>query len=1343
MNDDKNWNNLLQKLNTRVNEQGQKIDDSASQLNFLQNFNMARSNGASPEIRSQSNEANIYAREDLSASVKSENILPTPVLTYIDDISDLQINNVKNFKPEERQGRTMAVNSRFICYTNENGVFTVKSLKNLSLVHAIHEIDSKVVDLAFFEAPASNYLAVIYANGTLIVFNFDLNPPKDKILVKYRLKYSFERATEKAQIQWKNEGKIGVVVEQELTIFDIIPDKPNPEPTEEPPKPISQNNFEFGVNIRDFAFSPAYPIAYVLLENNQVRIVNLEKIDEMKQFNPHEASAGPVMRVLAYKSLVRHQAIKTNEEGIQSSDQVFRDIFLTVTQSFEIKVWDLSEWDSENDTYYCIETFQLNQNNDKLDPITLINRFVFYDPGLNFVFVGFKTNGEKGICITALHIEQFFYGYSESYDAGKKSRKFINSTQTIWLRKNDLTDISVLNFSDDEIDSYFKKNSYVQITDFEPASTRTQDGSYACNSKSVLVFFVHCEDTISISKVLGEKLYPFALVEEFDKITQAEQLDNQSTISRGETSDSSFPPEIPTFLQELINENKRSENRKEEDKLVKVFAEPEYGKDIKGEDASELKKSSKEHHSKEDTNSPDTTKPQPAHKKKHEHKKDREAESHDQGKHKVVPTKIVMRTENQKNPPIQGAGLKSLETIEKEMQASKKEEAYAQNIEKSIEKKFQELTDKSLQALSMRFNKLEETIESRVNERVSKMQLDSLNSTLTKDIDDRIQREFTNTFEKTVAPSFEKYLVKMFEQVCTTFDRGHKYYIDKLNVEQAKGEQLKETMNEVIKSFINISNALTEGLMNNQNTFSRMENNVQDKQNQISRLVDQMNEILQKQQDVQKKIDTIESGMQETMSQYQTEVEVFRDMAHRYLDRLGGDFPSASETKAPEEAKKDTQIPGSYPPFGFGNAPYYGGSTKPKEKTPHPLNDQLAYLQGIATGRPMDVSGGPGPVFRGLGGGMPVMSPASSQMLNPMYQQAYDYYNNPYQKAKANYYANLQNQQQQAAMGQQTGINPALGQQNIAPQNNMQIYNPSLNPHNPTPVSQQTPLSNQTNQLPPEFQALYQKLDMFLKQTSADKEEDKDRNLSSPYMPNVVPQDKKFFGGMNQPQVQVPTSQQPPSSQRSLSQIEQPQHQKMSNISSQNQSFTQEPESAGKPVPQHLPPGMGMQMQGTPQSQAQPNFVQALLQNLPQFQQNLVQNQNMNNMNQPKLPPNFAGLNIQPQSAGAPSNSGQQTPNQMGLGQNMYFQSLFPQNIAPQPNLANFGGFQQFAQQNQIQGFPPQMANATINKLSGSKPTSTVDISQIPLVDSMFKTPSRDATADDNNTTESGENASE
>jgi len=58
----------------------------------------------------------------------------------------------------------------------------------------------------------------------------------------------------------------------------------------------------------------------------------------------------------------------------------------------------------------------------------------------------------------------------------------------------------------------------------------------------------------------------------------------------------------------------------------------------------------------------------------------------------------------------------------------------------------------------------------------------------------KVKSEFVGSFEEMILPVFEKYLQKIFEKVCATFEKGHKFYVDKLMIESSKFNNLKEKL---------------------------------------------------------------------------------------------------------------------------------------------------------------------------------------------------------------------------------------------------------------------------------------------------------------------------------------------------------------------------------------------------------------------------------------------------------------------------------------------------------------------------------------------------------------------
>lgn len=72
-------------------------------------------------------------------------------------------------------------------------------------------------------------------------------------------------------------------------------------------------------------------------------------------------------------------------------------------------------------------------------------------------------------------------------------------------------------------------------------------------------------------------------------------------------------------------------------------------------------------------------------------------------------------------------------------------------------------------------------------------------------IKSKVKTEFMCNFEDMILPVFEKYLQKIFEKVCATFEKGHKFYVDRLMIENSKSNNLRESLNQLLDNFLNAS----------------------------------------------------------------------------------------------------------------------------------------------------------------------------------------------------------------------------------------------------------------------------------------------------------------------------------------------------------------------------------------------------------------------------------------------------------------------------------------------------------------------------------------------------------
>ena len=177
----------------------------------------------------------------------------------------------------------------------------------------------------------------------------------------------------------------------------------------------------------------------------------------------------------------------------------------------------------------------------------------------------------------------------------------------------------------------------------------------------------------------------------------------------------------------------------------------------------------------------------------------------------------------------------------------KKLDRLKEDLEKSIDKKLEGLKSNKM------INEDKQTSNVEIN--------------LPKDFQMQFNKLFSEQFEKSVTPCFEKYLIKIFEQVNNTFEKGQKFFIEKVNLEQIKSQNIRESLQDALKIFMQISNSLSENLNNNIKNNSKMEVFYLEKQSQLNKMIENVNDIIRKEREVQDKIGEIEKNFQKILLQ--------------------------------------------------------------------------------------------------------------------------------------------------------------------------------------------------------------------------------------------------------------------------------------------------------------------------------------------------------------------------------------------------------------------------------------------------------------------------------------------
>jgi hypothetical protein len=168
-------------------------------------------------------------------------------------------------------------------------------------------------------------------------------------------------------------------------------------------------------------------------------------------------------------------------------------------------------------------------------------------------------------------------------------------------------------------------------------------------------------------------------------------------------------------------------------------------------------------------------------------------------------------------------------------------------------------------------SQINERIEKQVNEKLLQMNTQEVTSILRSElrqiVKEGVSAEFRNQFESSVTPCFEKYLKTMFEQVNKTYEKGFKFYQDKIMIEETKSSHIKQSLNESLGIFSQMANTLNEQAIRNQKAFRKMEGLLEDRKQQNDRAIhDQLSELAAQQSSFQKQLSELQRATQQIMT---------------------------------------------------------------------------------------------------------------------------------------------------------------------------------------------------------------------------------------------------------------------------------------------------------------------------------------------------------------------------------------------------------------------------------------------------------------------------------------------
>eukprot|EP01017_Pseudomicrothorax_dubius_P027625 TRINITY_DN3211_c0_g1_i2.p2 TRINITY_DN3211_c0_g1~~TRINITY_DN3211_c0_g1_i2.p2 ORF type:complete len:575 (+),score=162.90 TRINITY_DN3211_c0_g1_i2:102-1826(+) len=216
--------------------------------------------------------------------------------------------------------------------------------------------------------------------------------------------------------------------------------------------------------------------------------------------------------------------------------------------------------------------------------------------------------------------------------------------------------------------------------------------------------------------------------------------------------------------------------------------------------------------------------------------------------------------------------------------------------------------------LDKKFGTIENEIDGKLNERMRAWQ-SAERASLQATVEDIVRKEVGQAFSREVQPSIEKYLKIMTDQILSTYERGHKYYMDKLTLEQGKTTQMRDSFQSLIDSFSGIGKRLSESIVVHQQNLGKMESLFAERRTNVAGMSQQLQELLAAEQVILRSMETLEKNMTFALQNLNKSLAGLDNMSK---DRKNVTEKKDMEEEAYENEQQDTgiqmrrQAPGIY-----------------------------------------------------------------------------------------------------------------------------------------------------------------------------------------------------------------------------------------------------------------------------------------------------------------------------------------------------------------------------------------------------------------------------------------------
>ena len=817
----------------------------------------------------------------------------------------IQLSSFEDATFEETYRRRLASNSNYVCSLIDEDSILINPVKDLFKGRVIRDYDSKVIDMNLFEAMDYNALSIIYSDGTVFGYELSQGETDNEILVRPLFICNIEGEIQKPQALWKDSTKLGVGLKNELVLIESSAnDKRNTsdEDADKSLQPRSFNRMRFAKNIKSFAFSPKYALVYLLFEDNMISVLNTENGYKIREFKPYN-NLDDALSILSYKNLAKQWPLKVPGQKIEISkthDYSLKDIFLTISQSLEVKVWDLSEWDNSTQTYYCIETRSLTKDREEENKYHSKNIF-FFNSKRDILFIASETS-TTATKILSLNINPWYQSCQEDYHLVKKSTKFFTSVSELIL-PNKMVDIVSLDVENCVREALSSEQNEATNQNLD---TNQDQNTLRANLKilpdvDVIGFLMQTDANVSATYIAQKhKTQPSSI-----QVSQQEAESMEPNITN---PDSSRPTESMTnddsdikVVDNVYNctfdklfsiRSTEKQSHQETEKSLKHEISHKEDKKVLCKNEKELSEQSDQFSSvvpktitDKNIKSVDTiTISSP---KKLEVYNPENFEDFDPHEENSFPTKAntkLMSNEAfeiiDRKRPSEMPSAPHFQAFETNADNSKKiqglfsDSAISRdiNVEEIINNAFSKMLSGTLNKLERKIDKLENLVVNKLNDKLAKPKDDHFEQKFLKQVDSRISMGINTAVERILTTKLDTYLATSEKRLLTSIEDSRRDQLKQMKTQRDDDKKANENLSKTLHTFTQTIEILTQTLTATQNNSKRLENDLKSLTSKSDEIMDKFSQLADAEKENQTKIESIEKNIAEIANQY-TEIK--------------------------------------------------------------------------------------------------------------------------------------------------------------------------------------------------------------------------------------------------------------------------------------------------------------------------------------------------------------------------------------------------------------------------------------------------------------------------------------